>query len=313
MTLLDIKKIRLDCGTQHREKINDEAVEEYCSAMLDGAKFPPVEVVLDGTTYVLWDGFHRVHGARQAGFAAITVNITKGTLRDAITLSLSANATNGLRRTLQTKRNAVIAALQDTEYAKLSDRAIAKHCLVSHVLVASLRRPEKTTLAVENGSSSTAELYGNTSGNDDAPEENTDDSGPDSSQDNSKRKRGRPSKKKAKPEVDDPEPDDPESAPAPPPKARVVPLGSIEMITRERDELRDKVIELGQMCEELTDEVAALLAITSTDDQVTAALEECRKERALRRIAEERINGLMNEKNAAVRAANGWQRKARKA
>jgi len=49
---------------------------------------PPVQVVHDGTAHWLWEGFHRIEAAKQAGMKGIAVEITKGTQRDAFRLSL---------------------------------------------------------------------------------------------------------------------------------------------------------------------------------------------------------------------------------
>jgi len=116
-------------------------------AMRAGAKFPPIKVIFDGTTYWLIDGFHRVEAAHEAGLTEIAAEITPGTLEDAQWLCLAANQTHGLRRTNEDKRRAVMAALQHPRSAGMSSNAIAKHVGVSHTLVDDCRRELAPTLA----------------------------------------------------------------------------------------------------------------------------------------------------------------------
>lgn len=54
----------------------------------------------------------------------------------------------------------------------------------------------------------------------------------------------------------------------------------------------------------------SMARVFEADDKVKAALAEAKRYRELNRILEERIAGLMNEKNAAIRSAKSWQRKA---
>lgn len=58
------------------------------------------------------------------------------------------------------------------------------------------------------------------------------------------------------------------------------------------------------------EELASLRRIADSDDKLKAAMDEARRFREENRILKERINSLMNEKLAAVRAAKSWQRKA---
>lgn len=64
---LNIGLIRIDGGTQARESINQEAVQEYAEAIAQGATFPPVTIFFDGAEPWLADGFHRYHAHRHAG------------------------------------------------------------------------------------------------------------------------------------------------------------------------------------------------------------------------------------------------------
>lgn len=131
--------IRLDGGTQPRAGIDQAVVDDYHSDMQAGAQFPPVELVYDGTDYWLWDGFHRFHALRKDGDRLIAVNVRQGTRRDAVLLSVGANATHGFRRTNEDKRRSVLALLEDEEWRQWSDREIARRCAVSNQFVSNVR------------------------------------------------------------------------------------------------------------------------------------------------------------------------------
>lgn len=64
------KPIRLDAikrEAQARAATSPEAIAEYADDMREGQRFPPIIVFLDGNTYWLADGFHRVAAAELAG------------------------------------------------------------------------------------------------------------------------------------------------------------------------------------------------------------------------------------------------------
>jgi hypothetical protein len=92
-----------------------------------GVKFPPVTVFYDGSDYWLADGFHRRNAAFSAELAQMECDVRQGTREDAQWYSLSANKTNGLRRTNADKQRAVQAALVHPGGAGKSDHQIAKH------------------------------------------------------------------------------------------------------------------------------------------------------------------------------------------
>jgi hypothetical protein len=131
--------IRLDGGTQPRAGIDQAVVDDYHNDMQAGAQFPPIELVYDGKDYWLWDGFHRFHAWRKDGDRLILANVRQGTRRDAVLLSVGANATHGFRRTNGDKRRAVLALLQDEEWRQWSDREIARRCAVSNQFVSNMR------------------------------------------------------------------------------------------------------------------------------------------------------------------------------
>jgi hypothetical protein len=108
--------------------------------MEDGAKFPPVILFHDGVEYYLADGFHRYFATRKLKKTSIAVDILTGTLREAILYSLKANKAHGLRPSNEDKRSSVIKMLKDHEWKLWADREIARHCDVSHVFVAKMRK-----------------------------------------------------------------------------------------------------------------------------------------------------------------------------
>jgi hypothetical protein len=138
-----VEKIRIDCGTQSREKIDQQVVSDYAVALKEGAKFPAVVVFHDGLEYYLADGFHRYLSHVQAGRSEIEAEVKNGTLRDAILYSLSANDSHGLRRTNADKRKSVMTLLEDDEWKQWSSAEIARACKVSHVFVIKLRKDDK--------------------------------------------------------------------------------------------------------------------------------------------------------------------------
>ena len=144
---INIKAIRIDCGTQSREKLDQAVVEDYAEQMKEGQEFPPISVVHDGSEYYLSDGFHRILAAQKAGKASINCDVITGTLRDAILYSLSANSKHGKQRTIEDKRKVVMTMLEDFEWGDIdawSDREIARQCHVSQPFVSKLRASIRT-------------------------------------------------------------------------------------------------------------------------------------------------------------------------
>lgn len=135
---LPLNLIRTDGGTQPREAINHDVVEEYRAEMVKGTKFPDIVVFYDGSAYWLADGFHRVLAAKQARKQSLNADVRQGARRDAVLHSVGANAAHGLRRTNADKRRAVTRLLEDEEWGKWSDREIARRCGVSNVFVSKL-------------------------------------------------------------------------------------------------------------------------------------------------------------------------------
>ncbi|BCH32615.1 hypothetical protein MesoLjLc_45450 [Mesorhizobium sp. L-8-10] len=136
---LDLKRIRVDGGTQSRAGIDDAVVEAYAEDIADGVTFPPITVFYNGVDYWLADGFHRYRAHQKAKKAKIAVEVKQGMQRDAILYSVGANATHGLQRTRADKRRAVEMLLNDAEWSTWSVNKIADLCRVSRELVKSLQ------------------------------------------------------------------------------------------------------------------------------------------------------------------------------
>jgi hypothetical protein len=137
--MIELSKIRIDGGTQTREKLNEATVKEYIEAINAGATFPPVTLFFDGSNYWLADGFHRYFATKKAGKKQIHEDVTPGTQRDAVLHSIGANTAHGLPRSNKDKKRAVETLLNDPEWSNWSTREIAEKCAVSHSYVSTLR------------------------------------------------------------------------------------------------------------------------------------------------------------------------------
>lgn len=133
-----LKLITASKDVQPRESINKEVIEHYADQMLDKQKFPPIVVFWDEKgdgKYWLSDGFHRFGALKKRGITEATIDLRKGTKRDAILFALGANAKHPLRLTNEEKRTAAQRMLVDEEWAQWSDVKIAEHIGVSRHLV----------------------------------------------------------------------------------------------------------------------------------------------------------------------------------
>jgi N6-adenosine-specific RNA methylase IME4 len=139
METVSLSKIETRDTLQPRATMNFIIVEDYAQAMKEGQIFPPLDVVFDGETYWLWDGFHRCKAAEQIGLTEINIRVTKGDFEYAEWLALGANKTHGFRRSNEDKRRAVELALRHPEAKGLSDRKLAEHCGVHYNFVGKLR------------------------------------------------------------------------------------------------------------------------------------------------------------------------------
>src|SRR5215211_1563489 len=104
---IPLSAIVTDARLQPRESMNPTLVREYADEMANGAEFPPAGIVSDGTTFWLYDGFHRVAAAHELGHQEIEADVAEGDFWLAVERSAAANATHGLRRTNADKRRAI--------------------------------------------------------------------------------------------------------------------------------------------------------------------------------------------------------------
>lgn len=138
---IELKKIRLDGGTQPRKKIDDDHVSRLTEVLLNGGKMKEDPVVFfDGKDHWLADGFHRYHANKRAGYTEITCTVMLGTKREAWIFSRGANYDHGMPRTSEEIRESVISCFHDVELSELSDRGIADICKCSPMTVGRVRK-----------------------------------------------------------------------------------------------------------------------------------------------------------------------------
>ncbi|MGL4608478.1 MAG: ParB N-terminal domain-containing protein [Trueperaceae bacterium] len=137
---LSLSSIRLDGGTQAREGLSDEAIQDYTAVIENDGELPNITVFFDGTYYWLADGFHRYHAHERAKRTTISSEIKEGTQREAILYAVGANEKHGLRRTNADKRQAVKVLLNDSEWRTWSSREIGRRCGVDHKTVEAIRK-----------------------------------------------------------------------------------------------------------------------------------------------------------------------------
>ena len=137
---IKLADIVVDDDLQPRAGMNLETIEDYADDMRRGDQFPPVVVFSNGTgSYWLADGFHRLRAALAIGSKTILCEVRHGGKREALLYSVGCNAAHGQRRSNDDKRQAVSKLLKDKEWAKWSDREIAKRCHVGHPFVGRVR------------------------------------------------------------------------------------------------------------------------------------------------------------------------------
>lgn len=134
---IELGQIQMDTSIQCRASINSETVTDYAECMTEGNEFPPV--VLFGVNGKFWiaDGWHRIMAAKQVGYTDIQADVMSGGRVEALKYALSANTSNGMRRTNEDKKRCVEIAL--AEFGNLSSRAIAEMCGVSDRYVGRVR------------------------------------------------------------------------------------------------------------------------------------------------------------------------------
>jgi hypothetical protein len=137
--MIRLNELVTDAGTQMRERISAEQVEEYKQAMMDGDEFPKLIVFNAGGRLILADGFHRLAAMLAKGQEWADVDLREGTVRDAILFALKANSKRGLPRTRADKRKAVNYVLDNPDYVGLNNNNVAAMCGVTSEFVRQMR------------------------------------------------------------------------------------------------------------------------------------------------------------------------------
>jgi hypothetical protein len=133
-----------DTSIQCRATIDIAVVNEYAEQMAAGAKFPPVVLFATNGKHWIGDGWHRIHASEQIGALDVDAEVRAGGRMEALKHALGANDAHGNRRSNADKRRCVEIALR--EFGKMSSRAIAEMCGVSHTFV-DATRPALATVA----------------------------------------------------------------------------------------------------------------------------------------------------------------------
>jgi len=144
---LKVADITMDKNLQPRMRLTEEAVEEYAEAMTNGETLPPCLVMWDGQRNWLCDGFHRVTAAKKLALKTIACVVLEGSYTEAMWTAAAVNMKHGVRRSNLDKRRAVWMALESKPAS--SDREVAEHCGVSHVMVYNYRQQSDAVQDIE--------------------------------------------------------------------------------------------------------------------------------------------------------------------
>ena len=139
MMTLNPEVLRCDTDVQPRLALSEAHIREYAALLQEGHQLGTIVVFQDGSDYYLADGFHRVAAAKSIGLEELSAEIRVGTKRDAMLYACGANK-HGKPLSNPDKQRVVQHVLEDAAWGQWSDRAIARHCGVSHVFVAKLRK-----------------------------------------------------------------------------------------------------------------------------------------------------------------------------
>lgn len=137
---IDRSLLRRDGGTQPREKLDTEHIEDLIRDWRKGDRFEPALAYYDGQFYWLTDGYHRDKALEELGESKILVEIRSGTLEDAKWHSYCVNQHKALKRSNADKQRAVIGALMHPYGACKSNVQIADHCGVDEGTVRAWRK-----------------------------------------------------------------------------------------------------------------------------------------------------------------------------
>jgi transposase-like protein len=159
---IDRKLLRRDGGTQPREKLDPEHIEDLVRDWKKGARFEPALVYHDGESYWLTDGYHRDAALLELGESKILVEICSGTLEDAKWHSYSVNQHKALKRSNADKQRAIIGALKHPYAASRSNVQIAEHCGVDEGTIRAWRKKLEDNGEIERSHARTVTRNGKT-------------------------------------------------------------------------------------------------------------------------------------------------------
>lgn len=313
-TLIAMKDITVTQEAQAREALAPDVISEYATALAEGSEFLPAVVFYDGISYWLADGFHRYYAHDKVGKTEILCEIREGGLRDAILYAVGANTMHGLRRTNADKRRAVGILLADPEWSQWSDREISRRCDVHHNTVADVREKVTGDLAseAENSNENNEPVFCDPPENIPGPVERkaNEIAGKGGTPRFYEDKHGNVSVMDVSGVGDDGKHDLPMPTEQLPWKRDDCgELSEIDKLKVRIAELEEHLSEMADNMEDDQERLAIFERISESGDDVAGALKEVERYREQDRIAQERINGLMNEKNEAIRAAKRWKRK----
>ena len=135
-----LNKLTILKGLQCRRGIDEGAVLEYADFLKEdnSTEMQAIEVMrLPDGRIVIIDGIHRHKAYGIAEREQIPTMVREGSMDDAKWAAAAANKAHGIRRTMDDKRRAVVAALRHPNYSSgsVSMRDIGKHVGVSHTMV----------------------------------------------------------------------------------------------------------------------------------------------------------------------------------
>lgn len=141
---IDPSTVVMNAATQSRTKTSETDVNNYSDLMARGLwqwdREPLPLYFSDGKNLYPADAHHRTAAAVKAGVPRLLARIRSGNARDALFHSCSCNRFDGVPRSNADKRNQVKLLVLDSEWSRLSDNAVAKHCSVSGPFVAKIRK-----------------------------------------------------------------------------------------------------------------------------------------------------------------------------
>jgi hypothetical protein len=284
---IPLDAVNIKGGTQSRVELNQATIAEYVELIRASVELPPVITFFDGSTFWLADGFHRFNAHLDAGATEIASEVRTGTQRDAILLSVGANAAHGLRRTNEDKRRAVMTLLNDPEWSTWSSEAIAKACAVSPRTVSAMRISANAEIAPVR----TVERNGKTY------EQNT-------------ANIGKPAPAAVVPSAANPLDDDP--APFIQPANAPLPAAT----TTSPDEvvaLREQLAEISDALKSTLDDNEMMGRVFDADDKLKAAMGEAKRQKAIADNAERTLAAKTGEFVARAAQVTHWMNRAQKA